>query len=482
MLVRAIIFVALLSGSCWAQPERHVVIVDLDGVRRDLLETTYRAGKMPQLERLFGKSASFSNALYFEQATTIAPTVTMAGQASLFTGSYPGVHGIPGTNWFDRAQAAVVDYMSYTGAACVYGFALFGMTGCEGGRANQDLTTHTLYDSASAAGFTSVVVYNQYWKGATRVIEPSISDALALLQGGDLNLELFDQNMTARAIAEMQQNGRPSILTLYFAGADSTGHAHGTGPLMDYLSQVIDPLLGTLFDALEALDPGWRLNTLFIFSADHGRTDASATPDDGLALALMASTLATAGFDADHAHIANEGGLAYIYLRPPGAFWSESPAVVELKAAASALADDPSLATEIDSVCYRDRGYHCAGQLGAAHERLLNASNSARTGDLVILARPGRYFANRSPEGAEHGALDDTDLAIPLILAGGGVLPGRISTPVSNVQIAATVAAYLGFPITGAEPALPGVVHDWSRHRFPPPGRLQPPLSDQSIH
>ena len=469
MRFRPGILVALLAGAAWAQPQRHVVIVDLDGVRRDLLDTAYLAGRMPHLERLFGPAVGwgYQAALYFEHGSSVAPTVTMAGQASLFTGVHPGRHGISGNNWFDRNQAAPVNYMSATGAACVYGFALFGSSFCDGGRANHDLTAPTLYEWSTAAGLTSVVVYNQYWKGSTQVIEPAISDALALLQSGETDLEFFDQHMVGQAIAEMQQNGRPSILTLYFAGADAAGHAHGTSALMDYLSQVVDPLLGSFLEALAQMDEAWYSNTLFIFSADHGRTDASATPDDQLALGWMSSILAGAGFDSEHAYIANEGGLAHIYLRPAGAAWNASPAVVELQAAATSLAADNNLASELESVCYRDTGYVCLHQLDASRSQLLDALNSPRAGDLIVLAKPGRYFGNTSPDGAEHGALDDTDLSVPVILAGGGVLPGRVSAPVSTTQIVSTIAAYLGFKAVGAELGLPGVVTIGVR-RLPP--------------
>ncbi|MBZ5608500.1 MAG: alkaline phosphatase family protein [Acidobacteriia bacterium] len=287
MRFATLVTVALLLTPLWGQPQRHVVIVDLDGVRRDLLDTPYLAGRMPQLERLFGSSAAgqgFSRALYFEQATTVAPSVTMSGQASLYTGAYPGAHGVPGDTWFDRDQGVGVDYFTSAGVTCVFDFPLFGASGCGGGLANRNLNSSTLYEWASLAGVSSVVVYNPYWKGATHAILPSVLDALALLQSGTQDFEYFDRDMAARAIAELREHGRPDLLTLYFVGADLAGHAAGTRATMDYLSRVVDPLLGTFFDALDQIDPDWQSNTLFVFSSDHGRTDTSATPELRLAM------------------------------------------------------------------------------------------------------------------------------------------------------------------------------------------------------
>jgi arylsulfatase A-like enzyme len=208
---------------------------------------------------------------------------------------------------------------------------------------------------------------------------------------------------------------------------------------------------------------------MFVFSADHGRTDTSATPADELALGRMADVLALAGFDADHARIASQGGLAHIYLRPVDRPWSESPDAGALRAAAELLAGDGALSEELESVCYREGDYQCLVPLEADRMRLLDRLDSPRTGDLLVVAKPGRYFGNRSALTAEHGALSDTDLAVPLILAGGGIAPGRVSDAVSTVQIAATIAGYLGFQAPSAEAPLPHVFLGKGRRKMPHP-------------
>ncbi|MBZ5608501.1 MAG: hypothetical protein LAP38_09600 [Acidobacteriia bacterium] len=183
----------------------------------------------------------------------------------------------------------------------------------------------------------------------------------------------------------------------------------------------------------------------------------------------MADVLARAGFDAEHSYIANQGGLAHVYLRAPGAPWSETPDVPGLRAAAESLEADSGLSEELESVCYRDAGYRCLNALDADRMRLLDAMNSRRTGDLILLAKPGRYFGNSAAERSEHGSLSDTDLAVPLILCGGGVMPGRVSDAAATVQIAATIADYLGFTAPGAQPHLPHVFLGKGRKKMTPP-------------
>src|SRR5689334_25170809 len=105
---------AMLAPALVAET-KHVVIVDIDGVRRDTFERAYLEGRLPNFERVLGSSAGgtgFGSALVFENATTVFPTVTMAGQASIFTGAYPALHGISGNAWFDRATSRRIDYMT----------------------------------------------------------------------------------------------------------------------------------------------------------------------------------------------------------------------------------------------------------------------------------------------------------------------------------------------------------------------------------
>jgi hypothetical protein len=126
--------------------------------------------------------------------------------------------------------------------------------------------------------------------------------------------------------------------------------------------------------------------------------------------------------------------MAYVYLK--GESWTEAPPEEALGAAWRELSEDPLLARAVESV------------------RTRTGKDSPRAGELIVSLRPGHYFGNRGV-GSHHGSVHDPDRSVPLILAQGGVPAGRREERVSTTQVARTFADYVGFPLEGADPALP---------------------------
>jgi predicted AlkP superfamily pyrophosphatase or phosphodiesterase len=410
MRLRRAFPILLLACPAFAQSARRAVLFDLDGVRRDTFEQAWRDGKLPNFGRIFGA------AVWFDHATTVTPPVTMAAQASIATGTPPVRHGIPGNRWYDRTEARLYDYMNTTGISCTYGFSIFGGQNCLAGLGNRHLQVPTMYEAARSHGFDSVVAYNQYWKGAMRAAPPTAAEARAFLPGNKLDFRSFDTQMTARAVRELQERGLPAILTVYFTGADTIGHSDGIAAQFAYLAEVIDPLAGRILDAIAALDPDWRIHTLFLLTSDHGRTDAVSHPEDANLQRDLEAAL-PAG-----AHLAQNGGIAYIYLDQP----------------------DPALPAALQ------RGFAST----IASVRATAAGDPARAGDLIVTLRPGHYFGNLG-KGSHHGAPVDGDLDVPLLAAMPGASGGHLPDQVSVTQIARTIADFVGFPMEGADPPLP---------------------------
>jgi predicted AlkP superfamily pyrophosphatase or phosphodiesterase len=405
-----------IAAAASAQPPRHAILIDVDGVRRDTFAEVYAAGKLPNFAR------AFSAAVWFDGATTVTPTVTMAAQASIATGVTPAQHGIVGNQWYEPEGRRLFDYMNSSGITCVYGFTVLAGSVCSGGLANRHLQAQTMYEAAAAAGLESLVIYNQYWKGSRRAAAPTAEEGRAILDNNALDYRLFDRHMAQRAIQELQRQGLPPLLTLYFAGADGIAHKQGIASQADYLASVIDPLLGEILDVVEGVEPDWRTSTLFVLTSDHGRSDVEPHAED---LTLSASL--TAALPAS-ARIAPNGGIAYIYLDPEER--SRAPEI------AAALTADPKLAATV----------------AAARVRL--PSESPRVGDIVVTLQRGHYF-NNDGTGSQHGSVYAEDAAIPMLVAMPGVPRRHVPEAVSVTQVARTIAEWLGFPMESAAPSLP---------------------------
>jgi hypothetical protein len=403
----------LLATGMVAQAARHAAIIDVDGVRRDTIEQLYDAGRLPNFRRIL------ANARWFDRASTVLPSVTMPAQAALFTGAPPEQHGIPGNQWYDRNTGRLYDYVSPSGLACTYGFATMAGTRCTGGLGNLHLRAPTLYEAATRAGLTSEVVYSQYWKGATHAMPPTEPEALLFIRGSSIDWPSFDREMTARAVAGLKAHGVPAILTVYFAGADTAGHQRGLAGQVDYLTRIIDPLLGRILDTYQALDPDWPADTMFVMTSDHGRTDVQAHAED---LTLAADLLAALPAGA---HVAKNGGMGFVYL--DHAEREDLPELAERLTGASPA---------VESV------------------RVHGAGDAARSGDLIVVLRPGHYFDNPGA-GSHHGSPYRDDTEIPLAVAAPGVAGGHTQVPVRITQVAGTIARYLDFRMETAEAALP---------------------------
>ena len=409
--------ILLVSTGLWAQPARRAVIIDVDGMRRDTFEQAYQDGRLPNFQRVFAR------ALWFDNASSVLPTVTMAAQASIFTGTPPARHGVPGNQWFDRSAGRLIDYMSPGGLICVYAVTVLGGAQCAGGLGNSHLLAPTIYEAAAQAGLTSAVYFSQYWKGAARAAPPTFAEMVSFLAGSPIDWDAFDSEMAGRAIADLKSNGLPSLITLYFAGTDGIGHKDGIAGQVPYLSGTVDPLLGQILDTIESLDPSWRENTMFVLVSDHGRTDLVPYTEDLVLQADLQAALPSG------ATIAENGGMAYLYL--------DQPDLVDLPSLAAALVQDARLSPAVASV------------------RVRGAGDSPRDGDLIVALQPVHYFPSTAGVGSNHGSVYTADLNVPLLVTMPGGAAGHTADAVSITQVAGTISGYLGFRMESADEALP---------------------------
>jgi arylsulfatase A-like enzyme len=249
---------------------------------------------------------------------------------------------------------------------------------------------------------------------------------------------------------QLGRRGGPDLLSISLSSTDAIGHAFGpdSREIHDQLLRV-DHWLGQFFDSLDRATAGRRM--IVVLTADHGVTplpEYSVTvrhqPAGRLWLGSLAQLTEQAlerryggpfGIDfdgglvsADVAALRARGinvdslgaGLAERAARVPGVARVYTPRTL-----AAAPASDRS-----------------AGQW----RRLLPADYGWL---FCAVTLPG-YVWSSGQLGAEHGAGNPDDVAVPIVFWGEGIAAQRVERPVSTVDIAPTLAALLG--VAPAEP------------------------------
>jgi arylsulfatase A-like enzyme len=284
---------------------KHVVVLDIDGLRADVL-SSYLAS--PDSEGGVLREITLRK-IEAPTTTTILPSLTFAGHASLFTGVYPAKHGITGNEWLDRTVADQEDRSrSYTATSvAAYGdvMRVYGYGVKEGtrialsdaahsdGLANRDLQAKTLYEYACEAGRRSVVSFNMFWKGLARDGDATVPCGNYLVpQPQDLwewmigNSHQYESSGSVRRLLDyLDTHDVPDIVTLYLPGLDHESHVHGVSEQAKYLQwydKGAERPLGRVVDKLK--DKGAYDNTVFIIVADHGQSEVNG--DDAHSILL----------------------------------------------------------------------------------------------------------------------------------------------------------------------------------------------------
>jgi hypothetical protein len=322
------------------RPSR-LVVIDVDGLRRDVFRSALEAGHVPNIERIMGGRAG--RMAYHVDALSTAPSITFAAQASIFTGQHPGAHAIAGNESFDRLGRISNGKPRHFGFDVGYTLAVDDAVrvfsdGLASRLLSRDISV--LYETASTHGLTSVVVYHMYSRGADVWLPPSIIEIARFTKGrGRLGLEAgaYDSGMLDHLVEHLAAGNRPHLLTTYFMGLDHHSHLHGPASQSAYLRDVIDPQIGRLLDTLGLY--GMLKGTLFVLVSDHGQIEV--VPDDHHAIGLgfpfdreLGHVFEALNLDvhdvpgedpACNAVVGLNGGLAHVYLQHRAGRWADAP-------------------------------------------------------------------------------------------------------------------------------------------------------------
>jgi len=471
-------FSAIASVTATSNPvPKRAIIIDIDSAKRDALYNSL-AG-MPNMQVII------NNGVKFTDAKTVFPSITLVAQASIFTGNYPHRHNITGNVWFEKSSLTYREY----GADVWYG---------SNGRANNDLSKNvkTIYEaSKNDLNMNSTVIFNHYSRlneGTTRWIIPGPEEYFY----NEITHEYHkvDSNAMSRALEDLTYLPSPGIMTIYLPGLD--GYSHLNGPSGEdpynqdyYLINYVDGQIGRLLygDCVKynitgncenyfhgLIGEGFFNETIIVIVSDHGQIESGYDDTYAINKLELEIILRDSGYDiidtpleSDYDAIAAPNGdMAQIYIRDiDSKDWNDQPELSDLRSALDAFISR----TDIDIVLVKYSGsdgyrvYNGSGntidlqtffagkiEYPDAVERI-QGLDSTRSGDIILLAKKGWYFAEGIYRG-EHGGLSQEESYIPLIFSGPTIRKGVTeTTPASNIDISITLADLLRFSMPEAE-------------------------------
>ncbi|MBN1953926.1 MAG: alkaline phosphatase family protein [Anaerolineae bacterium] len=446
-----------------------LIVIDIDGLRRDVFRDSLEAGKLPHVERIVGGPGG-SFACHVDAVST-APSITFAAQASIFTGEHPGRHGIAGNESFDRLGRISDGRPRHFGFDVGYTLAVDDAVAVfTDGLASRLLSrdVSTLYEQVARRDWTSAVFYHMIARGAGAWTPPDVVDIARFTKGNwllGLEAGRYDAGMLDQLLAYLGAGHRPDVLTVYLMGLDHHSHAHGPAGQPDYLQEIVDPQIGRLLDGLQAA--GMLDGAVVVLVSDHGQIEV--VPDDRHSIRLgfpfdreLGHLFAALGLDvhdipgedpACDAVMGLNGGLAHVYLQHRAGRWADPPRYQEdVLPVAEAFYQlnrsgkyEPELVGSLELILLRNseqegwqgeyRAYLGGGQTQPladylqAHPELdyvdavnrIRLAASAMSGDLILAANGGAGFYFGAPIVGVHGGLypGDSEAVLTFALPGG---------------------------------------------------------------
>lgn len=262
--VGALLWSALLGAGCNPQREIHlnlgptvrrppaaVVLFFVDGMDLQTMELLRTTGQLPNIDHLFE-----DNGIEVQHAVTSIPAVTYANTVSLFTGCFPGTHGIVGNTWFDPRDLRAVDYITLRDYLTV----------------NQDFTHKTIYEMLDDR--LTFNVHCPTRRGAAVTLDNPVLKGAAFAVQRYANVdELVGGTIEEVGWVAWYEKRWPELLVHYFPGVDEIGHTYGANS-HEYREALrnIDRQIGRVVRAVQREKVADRV--YFILTSDHGHVPA----------------------------------------------------------------------------------------------------------------------------------------------------------------------------------------------------------------
>lgn len=493
-----IIFLALFSASVAlrAQPAEDpklVLFIAVDQFRYDYLprfSDEYTGG----IKTLLEHGANFSDA-HLEHY----PSVTAVGHSTMLSGATPGLSGIIGNNWYDRASREDVTSVSDKDSA------LLGVSEAASGSTPHRLLVSTVGDELKRSGSPDSKVFGismkdrgailpaghmadgAFWyhsdsgafvssdfyydtlprwattfnteghagdyvgktwlkaaPGMTARVMPSeageeLNQAVYSTPYGNDILELFAEQLISAE--RLGQRGVTDLLAVSFSANDSIGHAYGPDSREAHaVSLSVDLAIGRLFDALD--ESVGMANVLVVLTADHS---VSPLPEVLKEQRLPGGRVQGDFFARANAALTSEYGRGDWIEGTAGTAPYFNYTLMDRKRIDHAEAEN-IVATamrkhpQVARVYTRQQILDGRSPVDTIDSRVLRSFHARRSGDLEIVLDP---FWIRSGSGTTHGSPYNYDTHIPLIFMGPGIQAGRYHKKAALNDAAPTISALL---------------------------------------
>ena len=412
------------------QRERHVVLISLDGFPAAAMDNPRTP--VPTLHRLAREGTRAAAII------PVNPVVTWPNHTTYVTGVLPAVHQVMFNGLLTRDAA--------------------GLPRVEPWRPKREMVkAQTVYDAAHAAGLTTAevdwVAIHQpetiTWAFPERpnvdgsvereMIAKGLVSAEDVATFGKGTAAAWRDQVWTDAAVHILETHRPNLLLYHLLALDSTHHTYGVGGLASTTGMAfVDAQVGRLMAALER--SGLAPRTTVIVLADHGFRNARKSINPNVAL-RQAGLIRGEG-DTRQADVwtMSWGGSAGVYVRDAAARAALTP---KIEAAVSGLEGVSGV-------------YSGAALTGLG---LPDAATSDQAPAVVIAARDNYEFG-RADTGevvtdialhGHHGVLNsDPSMRALFIAWGRDVAPGGRIADVRAVDVAPTIAEWLGVALPGA--------------------------------
>jgi predicted AlkP superfamily pyrophosphatase or phosphodiesterase len=277
----------------------------------------------------------------------------------------------------------------------------------------------------------------------TRILVSPVSDQL-----------LLDFSKALVTHEQLGTDEIPDYLSISFSAVDAVNHFFGPSSLEN--EDVVVQLDRTLADLLAFIDKTIGLkHTLVVLSADHGMADMPEYMTD---LGYKAGRLEPDDIVAKANEIGKKFGVDEIvrfFYRPYLYLDDEKIAAAKIdrtkveQAIADALTDVDGIALAVATSGLSSQ------QTNPLAAWVRNNHHVTRSGDIYIIQDPYWFLFDKGPVAAMHGSPWRYDTHVPIIFMGPGMQPQTVDRRVHPVDVAPTIAAYLGMTPPGSAQGSP---------------------------